>query len=139
MNDSLFSKIIRGESPAHRVWEDDQFLAILDIRPIHAGHVLLIPKQPVDNVFELEQGVYEALWRRIRELARPLQTASGAVRIGIAVEGFGVPHAHVHLVPLFEPGDLDANKQHEVSAVELAAMAQRIREVISRWPDGLSE
>jgi histidine triad (HIT) family protein len=127
MSPSIFTKIVRGEVPAHRVWEDEEFLAFLDTRPVRPGHVLLIPKREVDYVFDLPGELYARLWERARRLAGALREATGAARIGIAVEGLSVPHVHVHLVPVSRPGDLDPSKQRPVPDEELARMAEAIR------------
>lgn len=131
MPDSIFAQIVRGEAPAHRVWEDDAFLAFLDLRPIRPGHTLLIPKEAPDSVFDLAPEVYAGLWERARRLEAPLREATGARRVGLVVEGFGVPHAHVHLVPIDALGDLDPCRQRPASHGELSALATRIREAIA--------
>ena len=133
MSDTVFDRIVRGEAPAHRVWEDDAFLAFLDTRPSRPGHVLLIPKEVPDgggDVFALPPDVYAALWERARRLAGPIRDAMGARRVGAVVEGFGVAHAHVHLIPLDRIGDLGPQAEEPVSHGELAAVAARIREAV---------
>jgi histidine triad (HIT) family protein len=129
--DSTYTKIIRSELPAHRVWEDNDFIAILDIHPVQRGHVLLIPKQQIDSIYDLDETTYINLWKRVRWLASPLRVATGAKRIGIVVEGLCVPHVHVHLVPVFRSNDLDPNKQQSASDHELAQVAETIRKAIA--------
>lgn len=129
--DTIFSQIVRGEAPAHRVWEDDDFLAFLDNRPSRPGHTLLIPKEAGDDVFALPYDVYLGLWERARRLAEPIRQAMGAKRVGAVVEGFGVAHAHVHLIPLNRIGDLAPQSDEPASPDELAALADRIRQSIA--------
>ena len=134
MTDTIFDRIVRGEAPAHRVWEDDGFLAFLDIRPSQPGHTLLIPKQVPerggDDVFALPPDQYAALWDRARRLTGPIREAMGTRRVGAVVEGFGVAHAHVHLIPLNGIGDLRPQPDEPVSHGELAAVAARIRAAV---------
>ena len=130
MPDTVFDQIVRGEVPAHRVWEDDAYLAFLDVRPSRPGHVLLIPKDAGDDVFALPPDVYAGLWERARRLAVPIREAMDAARVGAVVEGFGVAHAHVHLIPLDQIGDLGPQADEPVSHGELAAIATQIREAI---------
>lgn len=130
MSDSIFAQIVRGEAPAHRVWEDEAYLAFLDVRPSRPGHVLLIPKEAGDSVFDLPDAVYAGLWERVRRLAEPIREAMDAVRVGVVVEGFGVPHAHVHLIPLHTIGDLAPQSEEPVSHGELAVVADRIRAAV---------
>ena len=134
MTETPFDRIVRGDAPAHRVWEDETYLAFLDVRPSCPGHTLLIPKRVPeaggDDVFALPPALYAGLWERARWLAEPLREAMEAARIGLVVEGFGVDHAHVHLIPLHGPGDLRPQAQEPVSHGELAALAARIRAAI---------
>lgn len=134
MPDTIFDQIVRGDAPAHRVWEDGDFLAFLDTRPSRPGHVLLVPKEVPerggDDLFALPPDQYAALWERVRRLAEPIRTAMGARRVGVVVEGFGVAHVHVHLIPLDREGDLGPQAEEPVSHGELAAVAARIREAV---------
>jgi histidine triad (HIT) family protein len=123
-----FCKIVQGESPAHVVWQDDLFLAFLDVEPINPGHLLLIPRQHVDYVFDLDDPLYGPLFARAKELADPLRRATGCGRVGVVVEGYGVPHVHIHLVPINGPMELDPNRAASRAEEEQAEMAARIRE-----------
>ena len=98
MGDSIFSKIIRGEIPSYKVYEDDKTYAFLDINPETAGHVLVVPKVEVDKVYDLDDADYDDLWRSVKKIARRMEEVLGQ-RILIKVIGTDVPHAHVHLVP----------------------------------------
>jgi histidine triad (HIT) family protein len=126
----VFCQIIQGAEPAHRVWESEEFLAFLTRRPCNPGHTLLIPKTHVDYVFELEEPLYSNLFRAARRLSEPIKRATDAKRIGVAIEGFSVPHVHLHLVPLYDVSELDPHRHVEQTQPELAAMAGRIRSEI---------
>jgi histidine triad (HIT) family protein len=126
----IFCEIVAGWAPAAIVWENAEFVAFLDHRPIQPGHLLLVPREHVDYLFDLDAPRYRALWDCAKDLAVPLQAATGADRIGVAVEGYGVPHLHVHLVPINRLGDLDPCKQHPVARDELDRMAEQIRSAL---------
>jgi histidine triad (HIT) family protein len=96
---TLFSKIISGEVPCHKVWEDDAHLAFLDIRPMARGHTLVIPKREVDYLFDLSEDETAAIWNVARAVARRLKEKTGCARVCIGAWGYEVPHAHIHLVP----------------------------------------
>lgn len=102
---SLFTRIVDGEIPAQRVYEDSEHLAFLDIAPIQPGHTLVIPKQEVAQLFDLEPEAYAALWRVVRKVEAALRAATGCKRVVVMVVGYEVPHAHVHLIPTNELGD----------------------------------
>ncbi len=124
---SIFTRIIAGEIPAHKLREDDRFLAFLDIRPIHAGHTLVIPKVEIDELFDLPDDLLGDLFVFAKPVAAAIKAESGAARVGVAVVGIEVPHAHVHLVPLNEINDIDFRLAREADQDELAAMAERLR------------
>ena len=130
MNKCIFCEIRDGESSAFIVWEDEKFLAFLDIYPINPGHIDIIPKEHVDYLFDLDEELYSQIFVLARQLAAPLKKATGAKRIGVAVEGFGVPHAHVHLVPLHKGMELDPNRAKKVTEEELGKMCEKIRKEI---------
>ncbi len=125
---SLFTRIVRGEIPCHKVGENDRFLAFLDINPLRAGHTLVVPKLEVDRFFDLPEEELAAIMPFAREVASRIQRVVPCDRIGIAVIGLEVPHAHVHLVPLDRMSDMDfARPKANVTPAELAALAERIR------------
>lgn len=104
---SIFTKIVNGEIPAHKVAESELFLAFLDVNPLKAGHTLVIPKQEVDYIFDLDSDTYQQLFAFAKRVAAAVEKSVTCKRIGIAVIGLEVPHAHIHLVPLDNIGDLD--------------------------------
>ena len=124
---TLFTQIINGDIPAEKLVEDDRFLAFLDIRPIRPGHTLVVPKHEVDYLFDLDDATLGGLLPFARQLAKPIERATGCTRVGIMVAGLEVPHCHVHLVPMDSVFDLDFGKASEASGDDLAAMAEKIR------------
>jgi histidine triad (HIT) family protein len=128
---SIFSRIVSGEFEAYKVAEDDKYLAILDINPLAPGHVLVIPKTEVDYLFDMDDDLYQGLWMFAKKVARSLKRAIPCKRIGVAVIGLEVPHAHVHLVPLQEVGDINFSRpKMNPSKEELKAVLDRIHNFI---------
>jgi histidine triad (HIT) family protein len=124
---SIFSKIAAGEIPSYKVAEDKDFMAFLDIFPLAKGHVLVIPKREVDYLFDLDQETYTGLMEFARKVAIAMNKAILCKRIGVAVLGLEVPHAHVHLVPLNSEKDIDFSKPKlQFSSDEFAAIAKSI-------------
>ena len=126
---SIFSKIIKGELPAYKIAEDERFLAFLDIFPLAKGHALIIPKKETDYIFDLDSKEFVSLWSFAQLVAKAMEKVIACERIGIAVIGLEVPHAHIHLVPLtkgvsninFEKPKLKFTQQ------EFEEIAQKIR------------
>lgn len=107
---SIFSRIVAGEIPSYRVAEDAENYAFLDINPVAEGHVLVIPKQETDYIFDLDDERYASLQMFARRVARALRKAIPCRKVGVAVLGLEVPHAHIHLIPLNSEGDMDFHK-----------------------------
>ena len=128
MQDSVFTKIIKGEIPCHKVYEDDKTLAFMDIHPVQEGHVLVVPKAQVDRIYDLSDPDYTALMLTAKKVAARVQMVLNPPRVALAVVGFDVPHAHVHVVPSrtgFE--DLDPrNAAAEPDHTALAVLAQKL-------------
>ena len=122
----IFCKINRGEIPSHKIYEDKKFLAFLDIHPINPGHLLLIPKKHVDYVFDLEEPLYSEMFKVAKNISKNLKKVMKAKRIGIAVEGFAVPHVHIHLVPINNENELDHHRAKEATPEELSKVAKKI-------------
>ena len=108
---SIFSRIAAGEIPSYKVAEDDRYYAFLDIAPMAEGHTLVIPKKEVDYIFDLDAETYEGLWQFAARVAKAVKKAIPCQRVGVAVLGMEVPHAHIHLVPLQTEGDMDFRKK----------------------------
>ncbi|WAC42275.1 HIT family protein [Pedobacter sp. SL55] len=125
---SIFSKIVAGDIPAHKVAETDDFLAFLDISPLVLGHVLVIPKKEVDYIFDLEDDLYKGLMLFAKHVSTGIKKAYPCDRVGVAVIGLEVPHAHVHLIPINTMNDMNfANPKLKLSQEELAEVAAKIK------------
>lgn len=125
--DTLFTKIIKGEVPSHKIFEDEQTLAFLSIYPSVEGHTLVIPKAQVATIWALNDDDYVAVMRTAKLVAHRLKEVLGVERIGEKVIGLDVPHAHVHLVPFTDPADYYAKETTlEPDHVALAALAQKL-------------
>lgn len=134
---SIFTKIVRGEIPAHKIAETSDFLAFLDIAPLAQGHVLVIPKKEVDYIFDVDDALLAGLMLFAKKVARAQRAVIPCLRIGVAVIGVEVPHAHVHLVPLNTIGDINFERPKlQVSQEELAATAARIRQAYEQQQTG---
>lgn len=127
---SVFTKIIRGELPCYRVMEDEHTIAILARDSIRLGHTLVIPKQEVDYWVDLPEPWYSAVHRNAQRVARAIGDATGCVRVGSAVVGFEVPHFHLHLLPLWDMGDLDFRRAKVHPAADMEAIRDRIVEAL---------
>lgn len=125
---SIFTKIVNGELPCHKVAEDEQFLAFLDITPLREGHVLVIPKVEVDYIFDLEDDHLGQMMVFAKKVAKKLKAAIPCNRIGVTVIGLEVPHAHIHLVPIDSLHDMDFTKEKTpFSQDQLGEIAEKIR------------
>ena len=127
---SIFSKIVAGEIPCYKVAETDHCLAFLDVNPIVRGHVLCIPKKEVDYIFDLDDELFTELHLFSRRVARGLKKVCPFIKVGQAVVGIDVPHAHIHLVPLNKPGDLSFSHHVEMTGDELRDLAAQIAATI---------
>lgn len=125
---TLFSRIVAGEIPCHKILEDERHLAFLDIMPLVHGHVLVIPKKEIDYIFDLSGEELSELWKFAQRVAIGMKTILPCKRIGTAVIGLEVPHAHIHLVPLQTVGDINFEKSKlTLTSDELSAMAEKLR------------
>ena len=107
---SIFSKIVQGDIPSYKIAEDDNFLAFLDVFPLAVGHVLVIPKNEKDSIFDLDDQEYQGLWQFAKKTAKAIEKTMPCKRVGIAVIGLEVPHAHIHLIPLQSVEDINFSK-----------------------------
>jgi len=128
MTDSIFTRIIKGEIPAHKLYEDEQTLAFLDIHPVQPGHTLVIPKVQVDKVYDLDESTHQALMATVKKVAAHLDATLGK-RISYRVVGVDVPHAHVQLIPFSDVSELKAQQDMtaEPDHAALTDMANRLR------------
>jgi histidine triad (HIT) family protein len=123
----IFNKIISREIPAHIIWESDTHLAFLDINPIQPGHTLLIPKQQIDYIFDMNDAEYTNLWLAAKEVAKLLKEKLNPKRVSIVVEGFDIPHVHVKLVPVNTGRELDQSLARPAEQKDLLEIANKIR------------
>ena len=123
---SIFSKIVAGEIPCYKVAETEHCLAFLDVNPIVKGHVLCIPKKEVDYIFDLDDELFVELHKFSRKVAKGLKKVCPCIKVGVAVVGIDVPHAHIHLVPLNKPGDLNFEHHVHLEPNEMQELATRI-------------
>ena len=129
---SIFSKIISGEIPAHKVAETSDFLAFLDINPLVEGHVLVIPKKEVDYIFDIDDETYAGLMIFSKIVAEGVKKAITCKKVGVSVIGLEVPHAHVHLIPMNAVSDMNFSREKLTPGAEqLAETAQKIRAALS--------
>jgi histidine triad (HIT) family protein len=130
---TIFSKIISGEIPAYKVAESNEFLAFLDISPLAEGHVLVIPKVEVDYIFALDDETYMGLQLFAKIVATGLKEAIPCKRIGVAVIGLEVPHAHIHLIPMNRVDDLNFSRpKMTFTAEQLETTAEKIKAALRR-------
>lgn len=126
---SIFSKIIAGEIPAYKVAENDDYLAFLDLFPLQAGHVLVVPKVEVDYIFDLDDDVFKGLMLFSKQVAEKIKKVIPCNRIGVTVIGLEVPHAHVHLIPISRESDMNFSQaKKKFTPEEMKAIAKKIRE-----------
>lgn len=126
---TIFSKIVSGDIPCHKVAEDEHFLAFLDIMPLTRGHVLVIPKNEVDYLFDMEDDILGELLIFAKKVARKMKIVLPCRRIGLTVIGLEVPHAHIHLIPINGVSDMDFSKPKlQPSQSELSELAKMISE-----------
>ncbi|WP_291145312.1 HIT family protein [Flavobacterium sp. UBA7680] len=124
---SIFTKIVNGEIPAYKIAEDDNFLAFLDVNPNAKGHTLCIPKQEIDKIFDMDDELYLGLMKFSKKIAAALEKTVPCKRIGIAVVGLEVPHAHVHLIPLNHMDEMRFQNKVSLSKDEFEALAKDIQ------------
>lgn len=128
---TIFSRIIAGEIPSYKCAEDDRFYAFLDINPVAKAHTLVVPKQEVDYLFDLDDETLAAMTVFAKRVAKAIQTAYPCRKVGMAVLGLEVNHAHIHLIPLHSEGDMDFRKEKlQLSPEEMQEIAGKI---LANW------
>ena len=124
---SIFTRIVNGEIPCYKIAENEDFLAFLDIMPLTKGHTLVIPKKEVDYIFDLDDTLYAGLMQFSKQVAVAVKKAIPCERIGMAVVGLEVPHAHVHLIPMNDVSDMDFSREKlKLSKEEFLAVVSQI-------------
>ncbi|MBK9223983.1 MAG: HIT domain-containing protein [Flavobacterium sp.] len=124
---SIFIKIVNGEIPCYKITEDENFLAFLDVNPNAKGHTLCIPKREIDKIFDIEDDLYVGLMQFSKKVAIALEKAVSCKRVGMAVIGLEVPHAHVHLIPLNEMDEMRFQNKVKLEKEEFEALAKSIQ------------
>ncbi|HLV93159.1 MAG TPA: HIT domain-containing protein [Aequorivita sp.] len=123
---SIFTKIIKGELPAYKIAEDENFIAFLDVNPNSKGHTLCVPKEEIDKIFDMGEHTYLQLMQFSRQVAIAIEKTVQCKRVGMAVVGLEVPHVHVHLIPLNDMDDMRFSKKVTMTAAEFEALANAI-------------
>jgi histidine triad (HIT) family protein len=123
---SIFTKIINGEIPCHKIAETEDFFAFLDVFPCALGHTLVVPKKEVDYLFDLSDELYAGLMAFAKSLEPAIRKAVPCKRVGVAVIGLEVPHAHVHLIPMNSMKDMNFNSKIKISQEELTEISKKI-------------
>ena len=129
MPDSIFTKIIKGEIPSQKIYENDQVVAFLDIHPLTPGHTLVVPKQQVSHFDELDATTYTALFAAVKQVAQRIKTVTGAARACVRIEGFDVPHAHVHVYPCNTAQDFYGDPDRLTKEPDNAALAEMAKKL----------
>jgi len=125
---TIFSKIVKNEIPSYKIDEDDNYLAFLDINPLAEGHTLVIPKRETDNIFDIEDKEYKNLFLFSKKIAKAIEKAIPCKKVGIAVIGLEVPHAHIHLIPINDVFDIDFKKPKlNLTANQFKDIANKIK------------
>ena len=124
---TLVARIVRGEIPCHKIAETDRALAFLDVMPVREGHTLVIPKDPIDDIFDVPDDLLGDLMVLAKHVSRGIRRVVPCRKVGVAVVGLEVPHAHIHLIPIDGIGDMDFLAKQNPGQAALAAMAERIR------------
>ena len=124
---TIFTKIVKGEIPSYRIYEDDQFYAFLDINPLAKGHTLLIPKKEIDYLFDIEDVLLSEMIVVAKKIAQAIEKAITCNRVGLMVIGMEVPHAHIHLIPILQEGDMNlSNERVDLSEDQFEYIAKKI-------------
>lgn len=119
---TLFTKIIQGEIPSYKVYEDDVVFAFLDINPMQKGHTLVVPKVEIDQLIDLDEKLFDRYMHRVRYVAQILRAKTNCKRVCMVVEGYAIPHAHVHLIPTNSADEFDKKHVHPATKEELEEM-----------------
>ena len=126
---TIFTRIVKGEIPCHKILEDDRYLAFLDLRPLNPGHTLVITKKKIDYIFDVDDELLSGLMVFAKKAARMIKAAVPCKKVGVMVAGLEVPHVHIHLVPIQDIHDLNFARAKPAAPEELAALADKIRKV----------
>jgi histidine triad (HIT) family protein len=130
---TIFTRIVNGEIPCYKVAETDNYLAFLDINPLHEGHTLVIPKKEVNYIFDVDDELHAGLWNFAKKIGKAIEKVVPCKRIGITVIGLEVPHAHIHLIPINSLYDMDFHRQKlSFTPEEFKVMAEEIAHAMEK-------
>lgn len=129
---TIFTRILSGEIPSAKLYEDDLFYAFLDVRPIRRGHALLIPKQEIDYIFDLPDALLQKMLVVAKPIAKAIEQHIACKKVGLMVAGLEVRHCHLHLVPIDDVGDLNFGKAQAADFSDLQLLAEKIRHTLSQ-------
>jgi len=128
----IFARIASGEIPSYRIAEDERFFAFLDINPLAKGHTLVIPKQEIDYIFDMDEEMFKEMWHFAQKVAKAVKLVVPCIKVGVAVIGLEVPHAHIHLVPLNTMDDINFSRPKlTFPADEMKAIAAEIAAAVN--------
>ncbi len=130
MNDCIFCKIVAKEIPKDFLYEDEHSVAFLDMKPINPGHTLIVPKEHVDHFFDIPQPLYGHVFEAAKKIAPILKAVMGTARTGLAIEGFGVAHTHLHLVPINHGNELNPERAKPATPEELKEIGEKIKKAL---------
>lgn len=123
---SIFTKIINNELPAYKIYEDDKVISFLSLGQINLGHCLVVPKTEADHFFDVNDDEYEHMFKISKKISKAIKSVTDCVRVGVAIQGFEVHHAHIHLIPLWEPKEFSFANQKERLEEEMVSMQKKI-------------
>lgn len=129
---TIFSRIIAGEIPCYKIAENDRFFAFLDINPVAPGHTLIVPKKENDYIFNIDDDDFQAMHLFAKRVATGLKEAMPCKRIGVAVIGLEVPHAHIHLIPITTEADMDFHHKLTLPAEQMQEIAAKVSEAVAK-------
>jgi histidine triad (HIT) family protein len=132
MEGCIFCKFIKGEINTAEIYEDEKFFAFLDNKPLNSGHTLLLPKKHIDYIFDVEEPLYSEIFKTAKKLSKSIKNAVGSKRIGLVIEGFGVSHAHIHLIPLNKGREIDPDRAKPATEKELKETAEKIKKELDK-------
>jgi len=128
---SVFTKIIDGDLPAYKVFEDERVISFLALDQINMGHCLVVPKKEVDHFFDIDEDLYAHLFLTAKKISSAIKKATDCVRVGMAIQGFEVAHTHIHLIPVSSPAEFDFKNQKTRTAKEMEEYQNKIVTALS--------
>lgn len=128
---SVFTKIINGELPSYKIYEDEKVISFLALGQINLGHALVVPKKEVNHFFDVEDETYAHMFMVSKKIAKAIKTVTDCKRVGVAIQGFEVPHTHIHLIPVNTPAEFNFANQKERTESEMKSIQEKIIKALS--------